>query len=143
MFVLSVSLILLPSTFGRCIPFTISFGDQQHDEDRTARRDEQRTDTQKHKDEEDDEKEYDYDPDDYDPPSGPLSTVRIVVDAPENDGASRDVLEIAGWAADTAASEGTGIDEVTLWLYQGDYADVTLIGRAEYGLPRPDLARTL
>jgi hypothetical protein len=50
---------------------------------------------------------------------------------------------ISGWAVDTGASSGTGIDAVVCWAYPKNGAPAILAGVASYGHPRPDVGAWL
>ena len=51
-------------------------------------------------------------------------------------------VHVEGWAASPLSGGGTGVDVVDLWL-DGPRGAGTWLGRAEYGLPRPDVAERL
>ena len=74
------------------------------------------------------------------PPADGGSTL-VVLDTPRG-GNSGPQLYIAGWAADPASPGGTGVDRVEVYL-DGERGSGTLLGRATYGLQRPDVAANL
>jgi hypothetical protein len=73
-------------------------------------------------------------------PSAPVSNPVWFVDTPAN---NANVLGtgflISGWAVDTGATSGTGIDAVVCWAYPKSGAPAILAGVASYGHPRPDI----
>jgi hypothetical protein len=74
-------------------------------------------------------------------PQGDASSTLVVLDAPRG-GNSGTQLYVAGWAADPNSPTGTGVDRVDVYL-DGDQSSGTLLGRATYGLSRPDVAAHL
>jgi hypothetical protein len=72
------------------------------------------------------------------------STVRIAIDTPSEGNAvsnGRSVV-ISGWAADPSGS-GTGVDSVRIYLDASMESGGTLLGNANYGDSRPDVATAL
>jgi hypothetical protein len=49
-------------------------------------------------------------------------------------------LVLAGWAIDTDAEAGTGVDTVHVWAYPAGGGAPLFVGAAGYGGPRPDVA---
>ena len=66
---------------------------------------------------------------------------RVVVDTPGATATVESGFVIAGWAVDTRALAGTGIDVVHVWAYPAGGASPIFLGAAEYGGARPDVAR--
>src|SRR5262249_23585964 len=68
-----------------------------------------------------------------------------LVETPAAEATVSGVVQIAGWAADpeTTAPKGTGVDEVSVWLGGGPTTGGALLGLADYGQTRPDLATSL
>ena len=66
--------------------------------------------------------------------------VTIDVPAPARVLESGQPLLIAGWAIDTDAGDGAGIDTVHVWAYPSDGGDPLFLGEAAYGGQRPDVA---
>jgi hypothetical protein len=64
----------------------------------------------------------------------------MAIDVPAS-GAVLGSFVVAGWALDTGAASGTGIDAVDVWAYPnpGSGAAPVLLGSATYGLSRADL----
>ena len=50
---------------------------------------------------------------------------------------------ISGWAVDTGATSGTGVDAVVCWAFPTNGAPAILAGIASYGHPRPDIGAWL
>lgn len=70
--------------------------------------------------------------------------VRVVLETPEEGATVEPQQTISGWAVDLAATSGTGIDAVVASLDGAlDSPDNRLIGVAEYGSERPEVAETL
>jgi hypothetical protein len=57
----------------------------------------------------------------------------LAIDVPVPDASIQGVLDISGWAIDTGASDGTGVDRVAIFV------DGAYIREAQYGQRRPDL----
>ena len=76
----------------------------------------------------------------------PLHDAQTVLVAVDNPAAGSNVggsVVLRGWAADPASPRGTGVDRVDVYL-NGEAGDGgTYLGAADYGLPRPDVARHL
>jgi hypothetical protein len=60
------------------------------------------------------------------------------IDAPDVDASLYQPFTIAGWAVDTAAPSGPGIDTVHIWAWP-DGGVPRFVGAATYGLHRPDV----
>jgi glucose/arabinose dehydrogenase len=63
----------------------------------------------------------------------------IHIDTPGNGARVRQPFLLAGWALDTAAPAGTGIDALHVWAYPGTGAAPLFVGAATYGGARPDV----
>jgi len=63
---------------------------------------------------------------------------RIAVDLPAPGASLSQPFAIAGWALDTGAPSGTGIDAVHVWAFPVSGAP-RFVGVAAYGIPRPDV----
>jgi hypothetical protein len=70
--------------------------------------------------------------------SGPL---RLQVDAPASGATLTVPFTVAGWAIDSSAASGTGIDAVHVWAAPASGAPIFL-GAATLGVARPDVAST-
>jgi hypothetical protein len=70
------------------------------------------------------------------------STTLVVIDTPRG-GASGPQLYVSGWAADPRSPSGTGVERVEVYLDGERDAGGTFLGRATYGLARPDVAAHL
>jgi hypothetical protein len=46
---------------------------------------------------------------------------------------------LSGWAVDTAAPTGTGIDGIAVWAYPTSGATPTFVAFGSYGASRPDI----
>ena len=66
--------------------------------------------------------------------------VTIDVPAPTRVAERNQPLLIAGWAIDTDATAGTGVDLVHVWAYPSEGGDALFLGEAGYGGQRPDVA---
>ena len=67
---------------------------------------------------------------------------QVVIDYPaigDEAGGIRPLL-VAGWAIDTDADAGTGVDTVHVWAYPADGREPLFLGAAAYGGVRPDVA---
>jgi hypothetical protein len=67
----------------------------------------------------------------------------VQVDQPSPAGPLLGEIEIGGWAADPTSAEGTGVDAVQVYLDGMPPDEGTYLGKAEYGLDRPDVAAML
>src|SRR5215207_5159567 len=75
-------------------------------------------------------------------PAADAASAQVVVDQPRG-GTSGTLLTVSGWAADPASSSGTGIERVEVYLDGERDGGGTFLGRATYGLQRPDVAANL
>ena len=74
-------------------------------------------------------------------------TVRVgnpmmFIDSPTSGAAVTTPFAIGGWAADTDAAVGTGVDAIHVWAFPASGLPVFL-GAAAYGEPRPDVGSVL
>ena len=69
------------------------------------------------------------------PPPRPL----ITIDVPGRDWVPY-IFDVAGWALDKSAMDGSGIDAVHVWAYPADGGAPTFVGAAGLGAARPDVA---
>jgi hypothetical protein len=70
------------------------------------------------------------------------TTVLIVVDSPTPGSTVGSVVLLQGWAADPTSEQGTGVAGVYVYL-DGERGTGRYLGRAPYGLSRPDVAQQL
>ena len=78
------------------------------------------------------------------PPVTPVPNPIFSVDTPANNATvSSNGFLISGWAVDTGAVTGTGMDVVVCWAYPKTGAAAILAGVASYGHPRPDVGAYL
>src|SRR5579884_335980 len=75
-------------------------------------------------------------------PGNRVADIRLTLDTPKADTVITGPLEVTGWAVDTLAESGTGIDIVEAYL-GGPPGQGRPLGRLAYGLARPDIARLL
>jgi hypothetical protein len=63
------------------------------------------------------------------------------IDAPAPDTEVTQPFTVTGWTIDAGAREGSGVDAVNVYAYSlpGREENATLLGRASYGEPRPDV----
>jgi hypothetical protein len=73
------------------------------------------------------------------PPSHPM----MWVDLPAQNQTLSQVITVAGWAVDTAAASGVGVDAVHVWAYPSDGSAPKWVGAAGMGGARPDIAAWL
>ncbi len=66
----------------------------------------------------------------------------LVVDWPSDGAAVAASIAVTGWAVAPGGAGGTGVDAVRAYL-DGPADTGTVVGRATYGLTRPDVARSL
>lgn len=67
----------------------------------------------------------------------------LTIDAPTAGVSRTPPFTISGWAVDTGAASGTGMDTVHVWAFPTSGASPVLVGAATYGLARPDVATAL
>ena len=61
------------------------------------------------------------------------------LDVPANGATVSGAFTVAGWALDTAAPSGTGVDAVEVWALPVGGGQALLLGQAAYGGARPDV----
>ena len=68
-------------------------------------------------------------------------TTRMWIEEPSAGATVREPFLLAGWAIDTAARTGTGVDVVQAWArsVSGSEGDPIFLGQAIYGVERPDV----
>lgn len=64
--------------------------------------------------------------------------IELAIEKPAPDAPVSGLVEIAGWAVDRTAAQGTGVGSVLIYA-GGDASTGTLLGEARYGLNRPDI----
>jgi hypothetical protein len=80
------------------------------------------------------------------PPAAPRASAPVMsLDTPTDGNAFRVPLTLYGWAADTGAPTGTGVDAVHVWAYPnpGSGQPARFVGSATYGQARGDVAAAL
>ena len=75
------------------------------------------------------------------PPTAPAT--RLAVDSPVSGGTYAGRVLVQGWAADTAAGSGTGVDAVHVWAFPADGSPGIFIGATALGLARLDVGAFL
>lgn len=70
------------------------------------------------------------------------NTLQGALEAPEGNAKVGGTVTIRGWVADKAASSGTGIQAVHVYL-DGEQGQGFFVGAADYGVERDDIARTV
>lgn len=75
------------------------------------------------------------------PPTAPAT--RLVVDVPVSGGTYAGRVLVQGWAVDTAATSGTGVDAVHVWAFPAGGGAGIMVGAATMGLARLDVAAHL
>jgi hypothetical protein len=68
----------------------------------------------------------------------PVITTQLAIEGPANGSAKLQPFTISGWALDSAAPTGTGVDEVHVWAFP-EGGGQTFLGAATYGISRPDV----
>jgi len=72
--------------------------------------------------------------------AGPVSHPFIDLDSPREGFVVTSSFEVGGWALDTGAPTGTGVDAVQFYIFPNDgAAPGVFIGQGSYGLSRPDV----
>ena len=72
-------------------------------------------------------------------PDAAQQSVRLFVDIPTPNAMAAVPFVVAGWALDTAASSGTGVDFVHVWAFPAIGGNAVFLGSATLGLSRPDV----
>ena len=67
------------------------------------------------------------------------SNAVVYVDTPAQNAVKMRPFPISGWAVDSGAPTGTGIDAIHVWAFPTNGAPSFLVGAASYGLARPDI----
>ena len=68
-----------------------------------------------------------------------VPSATVFIDRPAN-AASVDLpVQVTGWALDTAATSGSGIDAIVAWAFPVSGAPATFLGEGTYGAMRPDI----
>ena len=75
-------------------------------------------------------------------PPADSTTILVVVDSPTPGGTVGSAVLLQGWAADPTSEQGTGVAGIHVYL-DGERGAGRYLGRAQYGLPRPDVAQQL
>ena len=68
-----------------------------------------------------------------------VSNGMLAVDTPASGATLTSAFEVGGWAIDTGASTGTGIDAVQFFIVPSGTSSEVFIGTGAYGLARPDV----
>jgi hypothetical protein len=71
----------------------------------------------------------------------PASQTRILIDSLTNGDTVTSPFLVSGWAVDTAAPSGTGVDTVHVWAYPADGSTPRFLGAATYGTQRSDIGQ--
>jgi hypothetical protein len=66
-------------------------------------------------------------------------TAFVAVDTPVANTTATRPFTLSGWAVDTAAPTGTGIDGIAVWAYPTSGAPPSFVGFGSYGASRPDI----
>ena len=76
-------------------------------------------------------------------PADAQSSMRMWVDLPKQGATSRAPFIVAGWALDSTAAGGSGVDLVHVWAYPyigAELGSPRFLGAAKLGISRPDVA---
>jgi hypothetical protein len=68
------------------------------------------------------------------------SNVLLDLDTPREGSVVTSTFEVGGWALDTGAPSGTGVDAVVFYVFPNGAAPGVYIGQGSYGWSRPDVA---
>jgi hypothetical protein len=71
------------------------------------------------------------------------SEVRSAINAPGNGATLASPFALSGWAVDSYAASGTGIQAIHAWAYPAAGGAPLFVGVATYGLSRTDVAQVL
>jgi phosphatidylserine/phosphatidylglycerophosphate/cardiolipin synthase-like enzyme len=71
--------------------------------------------------------------------SQPVSRPLAAIDTPADGAIVGTSFSVAGWALDTGAAQGTGVDAVHVYAYPAAGGNPIFLGAAAYGLSRPDV----
>jgi hypothetical protein len=69
----------------------------------------------------------------------PIPRPLMAVDGPQPGATVTAPFVVVGWAADTGALSGTGVDQVVVWAFNTETGAGTYLGAAAYGGSRPDV----
>jgi hypothetical protein len=70
----------------------------------------------------------------------PVTTPYVAIDTPGQNTTVTPPFTLSGWAVDTAAPTGTGIDAITVWAYPTTSGAAPInVGSGAYGSSRPDI----
>jgi hypothetical protein len=69
----------------------------------------------------------------------PAITAFVAIDTPGPNTMATRPFTLSGWAVDTAAPTGTGIDLIAVWAYPVSGATPIFVGFGSYGASRPDI----
>jgi hypothetical protein len=69
----------------------------------------------------------------------PAITAFVAIDTPVQNTIATRPFRLSGWAVDTAALTGTGIDGIAVWAYSTGGANPVFVGFGAYGTSRPDI----
>jgi hypothetical protein len=69
----------------------------------------------------------------------PAITAFVAIDTPEPNTMATRPFTLSGWAVDTAAPTGTGIDAIAVWAYPGSGTAPIFVAFGSYGASRPDI----
>jgi len=70
----------------------------------------------------------------------PALLPRMAIDTPTAGSINPQPFTLAGWAIDQAATTGSGVDAVHIWAFPAAGGAATMVGAANYGTARPDVA---
>lgn len=74
------------------------------------------------------------------PAPAAASNPAMAIDLPTANATVTQPFVIAGWAIDTGATGGAGVNAVDVWAYPASGAAPIFVGGAQHGIARPDLA---
>jgi hypothetical protein len=63
----------------------------------------------------------------------------VFIDSPGQNTTATRPFTVAGWAVDTGAATGTGIDGIAVWAYPVPSGTPVFVGSGAYGSSRPDI----
>jgi hypothetical protein len=73
----------------------------------------------------------------------PVSNPLLALDVPSEGSSVQPGFAVAGWAVDTGAPAGTGVDAVHVWAFPTSGASPIFVGAATLGIARPDVGAYL
>jgi bacillolysin len=65
---------------------------------------------------------------------------RMAIETPALGSTIPQPFVLSGWAIDESAASGTGVDAVHVWAFPSGGGAPSMVGAANYGTPRPDIA---